>query len=91
MVFFLNTGICWHCDDDNITQISDIPKGIYIREGRKKKKRFYDRLNRCIIRGLYQNNPYDKIQLFVSRIRQYVQNQSYEKSNRRSECISKII
>ena len=26
-VFDDNTGILWHCDDDNITQISDLPIG----------------------------------------------------------------
>ena len=30
-VFDANTGIWWHCDDGNITQISDLPKGVYIR------------------------------------------------------------
>ena len=29
-VFDANTGIWWHCDDDNITQISDFTKmGLY--------------------------------------------------------------
>ena len=37
-VFDSNTGIWWHCDDDNITQIGDLPKGVYIREIHKKKK-----------------------------------------------------
>ena len=39
--FDANTGIWWYFDDDNITQISDLPKGVYIRErdknNRKKK------------------------------------------------------
>ena len=35
-VFDANTGICWQCDDDNITQISDVPKGVYIVESHKK-------------------------------------------------------
>ena len=25
-----NTGIWWHCDDDNITQISDLPLGVVL-------------------------------------------------------------
>ena len=32
-VFDANREILWHCDDDNITQIGDLPKGVYIREG----------------------------------------------------------
>ena len=30
--FGSSTGIWWHCDDNNITEISDLPKGIYYRE-----------------------------------------------------------
>ena len=37
-VFNANTGIWWHCDDDNITQISDLPKVVYIIESQKTKK-----------------------------------------------------
>ena len=36
-VFDTNTGIWWHCDDDNIIQTSDLPEGVYIRESHKKK------------------------------------------------------
>ena len=35
-VFDANTGIWWHCDDDNINQICDLPKGFYIRESQLK-------------------------------------------------------
>ena len=35
-VFDTNTGIWWHCDYDNITQISDLPEGVYIRGSHKK-------------------------------------------------------
>ena len=31
-VFNVNIGIWWHCEDDNINQISDTPKKGYIRE-----------------------------------------------------------
>ena len=58
-VFDCSTGILCHCDDDNITQISDLPKGVYMRESHKKKS--YVRLNRCIICCLYQNTPSEKI------------------------------
>ena len=37
--FDANTGIWWQCDDDNITQISDLPKGGYIRDIHKKQKK----------------------------------------------------
>ena len=36
-VYDANTGIWCHFDDDNITQISDLPKGVYIREINPKK------------------------------------------------------
>ena len=35
-VFDTNTGIWWYCDDGNITKISDLPEGFYIREIHKK-------------------------------------------------------
>ena len=58
-VFDTNTGIWWHCDDDNITQICDSSKrGLYKRV--KKKYKNDVKLNRCIICGFYQNQP-DKI------------------------------
>ena len=37
-VFDISTGIWWHCDDDNITQISDLPKGVYYSETHKHMK-----------------------------------------------------
>ena len=37
-VFDSSTGIWWHCDNDNITEISDIPKNIYYRETHKPTK-----------------------------------------------------
>ena len=30
--FYARTGIWWHCDDDNITKISDSPKKVYFRD-----------------------------------------------------------
>ena len=35
-VFDANRGIWWHCDDENITQISDLPKRVYTKEIHKK-------------------------------------------------------
>ena len=37
--FDLNTGICWHCDDDKSTQISDFKEGVYTVEHHKKTKK----------------------------------------------------
>ena len=37
-VFDSSTGIWWHCDDYNINQISDLPKGGYYRETHKHMK-----------------------------------------------------
>ena len=37
-VFDSSIGIWWHCDDDNITEISDLPKGVYYRETHKLTK-----------------------------------------------------
>ena len=31
-IFDASTSIWWHCDDDNITQISDLPKVVYVIE-----------------------------------------------------------
>ena len=36
-VFDANTGIWWHCGDDNITQISDLSKGFILERVTKKK------------------------------------------------------
>ena len=36
-VFDVNTRIWWHCDDVNITEVSDFTKRVYIREITTKK------------------------------------------------------
>ena len=36
-IFDVNTGIWWHCDDDEINKISDFPEGVYNRESHKQK------------------------------------------------------
>ena len=40
-VFDSSTGIWWHCDYDNITELSDLPHGVYYSETHKptEKKR----------------------------------------------------
>ena len=84
-IFDSITGTWWHCDDDSITQISDLPKGFYYRETHKltkKKKEINARINRFIFCCLYQNKPSDKTQLyFFSIIHNHVKNHSYEESN----------
>ena len=64
-VFDSNTGIWWHCDDDNITELSDLPKGVYYRETRKptNKKVFNNGFLKVTVCCLYQNKPFDKTQL----------------------------
>ena len=37
--FDSSTGIWWHCDDDNITELSDLPEGVYYRETHKPTKK----------------------------------------------------
>ena len=34
-VFDNSTGIWWHCDDENITELSYLPEGVYYRETHK--------------------------------------------------------
>ena len=36
-IFDSNKEIWWFCDDLNITEISDLPEGVYIRNIHKKK------------------------------------------------------
>ena len=49
-VFDGSTGIWWHCDGANITQISDLPKGVYYRESHKNTKK---KKNRCQDQHMY--------------------------------------
>ena len=47
-VFYFNTGIWWHCDNSNITGISDFPEGDYTRKSRKlttKQVKLFQDLN----------------------------------------------
>ena len=53
-VFYANTGIWWHCDDNEITEISAFPVGVYTRESHKNNI-----TNKNVISG------YNKILLFV--------------------------
>ena len=40
-VFDSRTEIWWHWDDDNITQVSDLPKGVFNRETHKPAENKY--------------------------------------------------
>ena len=62
-VFDASTGIWWHCDDENITEIGALPKGFYITENHKKSKKSDVWINTFTIFVLYQNKPFEKIQL----------------------------
>ena len=67
-VFDATTEIWWHCDDENITQISNLPRGVILeRVTKKKKEKWYVRINRCIICCLYQNKPSNKYRSVFSK------------------------
>ena len=34
-IFDSSTGIWWHCDDENITELRNLPDGVYYRENHK--------------------------------------------------------
>ena len=82
-VFYFRTGIWWHCDDDNITQICDISKGVYYRETQKhtKKEKMLsgstDLLFVVCIRTRHLTNHSSNFSI----IHNHVQNYSYEESN----------
>ena len=56
-VFDVNIRILWRCDDDNITQISNLPKGVILERVAKKRD---IKLNKFIICCLYQNSIFFK-------------------------------
>ena len=72
-IFDANTGIWWRCDDDNITKISDISKGVYIREIHQNilMSGSKDVLFIVYIKTSHLKNT----ALFFSRIGQHVQKQ----------------
>ena len=49
-----------NCNDKNITQMSDSPKGVYYRETHKHTKKNDARINRCVICCLYENMQSEK-------------------------------
>ena len=54
--FDANTGIWWHCEDDEITEINDLVEGVYIVENYKKhKEEIYVRIRQNTVNGFYHN------------------------------------
>ena len=51
LYFDANIGIWWHCDDDEITEISDFPEGVYTIESHKKdtNKKFMSGLDTILL------------------------------------------
>ena len=88
-IFDSNTGIWCDCDDEKTTQITDLPKGVYIRESHQKKPK----IKWCQAQQMYyllfiiEQAIWQNTALFFSRIHQNVQNQAYEESNWRSEYL----
>ena len=83
-VFDSSTGIWWHCDDDNITQIIDVPKGVYDRETHKnmKKKKKTMKVSIDVLFVVYIKTIHlIKHSSHSSRIHNHVQNHSYEESD----------
>ena len=60
-----STGIWWHCDDDNISELSDIPEGVYYKKSDKPQSK--KKINGGFIKGtvccIYQNLPFNKTHL----------------------------
>ena len=88
-VFDSSTGIWWHCDDDNITEVSDLPERVYYRETHKPtKKGFNDGFLKGTVCCFYQNKPFDETQLyFFRRIQTFVQNYYHEKKVMIKMCL----
>ena len=81
-IFDANTGIWWHFDNNNITQISDLPKGVILERVRKNKKQNIMSVSTYVLFVVYIKTRHLKnTALFYSRISNHVQNQSYGESN----------
>ena len=79
--FDANTGIWWHFDDANITQISDLLKGVYIRESHRKKEKGMSVSTDVLIVVYIITSHLKNTVICFSRIHQHVQNKSYEERN----------
>ena len=83
-VFDSSTGIWWHCDDDNITQISDLPKGVYYSETQKNMKKIKKTMEGStdLLFVVYiRTSHLKKHSSNFSIIHNHFQNHSYEESN----------
>ena len=47
-IFDFNTGIWWHCDDDEITKIINFPEGVCIREKTKRYRKKF-KAQKCLL------------------------------------------
>ena len=64
-IFYFNTGIWWHCDDGEITEINDFPEDLYARESHKNhKEEIYVWSRKTIVGCLYQNNQLYSIHIY---------------------------
>ena len=83
-VFDSSTGIWWHSDDVNITQISDLPKGVYYRETHKhmknKNKNMAESTDILFVVSFIKSHLTEHSSNF-SRINNHVQIHSYEEIN----------
>ena len=65
-VFDNSTGIWWHCDDENITEISDLPIVVYYRgthKPTKKKKILMHGSTKRLFAVYIRTNPSEETQL----------------------------
>ena len=71
-VFNANTGTWWHCEDDNITKISGIPKGV-ILERVTKNRVMSDSIYVLLVFNIRTTHKTKYSTMFL-RIHQHVQN-----------------
>ena len=77
-------GIWWHCDDENITEISDLTKGVHYRETHKltkKKKKLMQGSTYVLFVVYIRTSHLTKHSSNFSRIQNHVQNHSHEERN----------
>ena len=79
-IFDTRTRIWWHCDDENITQFSDLPEGVILERITKKEKVMS--VSKDVLFVVYIITSYIiKSSSFFPIILQHAQKPSYEESN----------
>ena len=75
-----STGIWWHCDNYNITQINDLPKGVYYRETHKhtKKEKMMSGSTDILFFVYMRTSHLKKHRSNFSIIHNHIQNHSYK-------------